>query len=129
MSVQLSSFLTKNKPVFFRYGNNAWGDWHGGSEGDLVSFELNVGSVIVGARGTKHSLSTNYLNADGQPIDSIESITIISSDGTTYGPYGGSGGTDWDATFEEGTSLLYISGYANSVLEGIGLHYSKCILY
>ena len=69
------------------------------------------------------------MNADGQPIDSIESITFISSDGTTYGPYGGSGGTDWDATFEEGTSLLYISGYANSVLEGIGLHYSKCILY
>ena len=128
MSVQLSSFLTKNKPVFFRYGNNAWGDWHGGSEGDLVSFQLNVGSVIVGTRGTKHSLPTNYINDDGEPIDSIESIEFISSDGTTFGPYGGSGGTAWDETLEAGASVIFISGYADTVLEGIGFYYSMCNL-
>ena len=110
---------------FFRYGNNAWGDWHGSStSGNLQSFELAVGSVIVAVRGTKHSLPTNYLNEDGQPIDSIEGITFISSDGTNYGPYGGSGGTDWDETLEEGTSVLFISGYADTVLEGIGFHHS-----
>ena len=92
--------------------------------GNLQAFELPIGSVIVAVRGTKHSLPTNYINDDGQPIDSIESIEFISSDGTTYGPYGGSGGTAWDETLEEGTSVLFISGYADTVLEGIGFYHS-----
>ena len=66
------------------------------------------------------------MDGNGEPIDSIEGITFIGSDGTTYGPYGGSGGTEWDATLEEGTSLIFISGYADTVLEGIGFHYCKC---
>ena len=117
-----------SESVCLRYGN-VWGDWHGGSDGEPTYFEINAGSVIVGARGTKHSLPTNFLDDNGQPIDSIEGITFIGSDGTTYGPYGGSGGTEWDATLEEGTSLIFISGYADTVLEGIGFHYCKCISY
>ena len=63
------------------------------------------------------------MNSNGQPIETIEGITLVSSDGTTYGPYGGSEGADWKASLEHDCKIIFISGYADDVLQGIGFHY------
>ena len=94
---------------FFRY-NDTWGDWHGGSGGDLFSFE----SVVTGSSGT--------FKDRGQKIV-IEGLEFEGTNGKTYGPYGGSGGENWYSKIPLECSVSYISGCAGSRLDQISFHH------
>ena len=72
--------------LFLRYGNT-WGDWHGGNGGtDYGPYEI----VLIGAKGIiNQEVDDEYVSA----------IVFWGNDGTTYGPFGGSGGKAWKTTF------------------------------
>ena len=90
-----------------RYGDT-WGDWHGGTGGDFYEVTLNEGAYI-------------YL-VYGRSQDRTDSLKFISSDGASFGPYGGSGGEAWVASYPE-CKLAYLSGASQSRLDSLTLHF------
>ena len=87
-----------------KYGTS-WGPWHGGSGGDLYSFELNPGENIIKVQGTSGKLPWwNY--------GIIISIKFITNYGQTFGPYGGStpGEISWESSAYFYYALIWIDG-------------------
>ena len=95
---------------YLRYGST-WGDWHGGTGGNIFSFE----SAITGSSGTTKKRHGTII---------IEGLEFKGMDGTNYGPYGGTSGTFWGTDIPSGCSVQYISGRSGSLLDAISFHHS-----
>ena len=92
--------------IFYLRYNNTWGDWHGGTGGNLASFE----TVVISVNG--------WMNRQ------VKGLVFKGIDGKNYGPYGKTSGTFWETDIPLGCSVQYISGHAGGLLESISFHYN-----
>ena len=64
----------------------------------------------------------NVLFQKGRSDDVIIGMEFICSDGSVYGPFGGSGGSPW-VSAHPGCVLSYISGASGQFVDSISFHY------
>ena len=95
---------------YLRY-NDTWGDWHGGNNGNLFSFE----TTVIGSYGVTRNNPNNWDHG------LLGGISFIGNDGTIYGPYGGTEGDVWEANIP--SSVSYISGRSGGLLDALTFHH------
>ena len=95
---------------YLRY-NDTWGDWHGGNNGNLFSFE----TTVIGSYGVTRNNPNNWDHG------LLGGISFIGNDGTIYGPYGGTEGEVWESNIP--SSVSYISGRSGGLLDALTFHH------
>ena len=63
-----------------------------------------------------------FINNLGRSQDRTDSLQFISSDNQVYGPFGGTGGHVWVASYPD-CKLAYLSGASQDRLDSLTLHF------